>query len=108
MSDVEARSIGASTAELPARSNDKTPLFGIPWIASFPFKGSAGIVYWDGGNQTPLAPVTDTPARGGADPHSFPRSTIAARNQKSAWLSPNGDLIDACGGKACRTDNFTG
>src|SRR3954447_16311337 len=32
MSDVEARSIGASTAELPARSNDKTPLFGIPRI----------------------------------------------------------------------------
>ena len=108
MSDVEARSIGASTAELPARSNDKTPLFGIPRITSFPFKGSAAIVYWDGGNQTPLPPVTNTPSRAGADPHSFPRSTPAAREQKSAWLSPSGSLIDACGGLACRTSNFSG
>jgi hypothetical protein len=108
MSDVEARSIGASTAELPARSNDKTPLFGIPRITTFPFNGSAAIVYWDGGNQTPLPPVRDIPNRLGQDPHSFPRSTVAARNQKSAWLSPSGSLIDACGGAACRTDNFSG
>jgi hypothetical protein len=108
MSDVEARSIGASTAELPARSNDRTPLFGIPRITSYPFTGAAAIVYWDGGNQTPLPPVENLPNRGGKDPHAFPRNTVAARNQKSAWLSPNGSLIDACGGAACRTDNFSG
>jgi hypothetical protein len=108
MSDVEARSIGASTAELPARSTDKTPLYGIPRIASYPFTGSAAIVYWDGGNQTPLPPVTNTPNRGGADPHAFPRNTPAARDQKSAWLSPNGNLIDVCGGAPCRTSNFSG
>jgi hypothetical protein len=108
MSDVEARSIGASTAELPARSNDKTPLFGIPRISSYPFKGSAAIVYWDGGNQTPLPPVTNIPASGGADPHSFPRKTPAARQQKSDWLSPNGFLSDVCGGLPCRTFNFSG
>jgi hypothetical protein len=107
-SDVEARSIGASTAELPARSNDKTPLFGIPRITTYPFKGSAAVVYWDGGNQTPLAPVTNTPPRGGADPHSFPRKTPAARQQKSDWLSPNGSLTDVCGGLPCRTFNFSG
>jgi hypothetical protein len=108
MSDVEARSIGASTAELPARSDDRTPLFGIPRITSFPFTGPAAVVYWDGGNQTPLPPVTNVPNRGGNDPHAFPRSTVAARNQKSAWLSPGGSLIDVCGGAACRTDNFSG
>jgi hypothetical protein len=108
MSDVEARSIDASTAELPARSNDKTPLFGIPRITSYPFHGSAAIVYWDGGNQTPLPPVTDTPNRGGADPHSFPRKTPAARQQKSDWFQPNGFLSDVCGGQACRTFNFSG
>ena len=86
MSDVEARSIGASTAELPARSDDKTSLFGIPRIGKFPFRGSAAIVYWDGGNQTPLPPVTNVPNRGGADPHSFPRKTPAARQQKSDWF----------------------
>jgi len=108
MSDVEARSIGASTAELPARSNDKTPLFGIPRISTYPFNGSAAIVYWDGGNQTPLPPVTNVPPKNGADPHSFPRKTPAARQQKSDWLSPNGSLTDACGGLPCRTFNFSG
>jgi hypothetical protein len=108
MSDVEARSIGASTAELPARSDDKTPLFGIPRISSYPFRGSAAIVYWDGGNQTPLPPVTNTPPRQGNDPHSFPRKTPAARQQKSDWLSPNGSLTDVCGGLPCRTFNFSG
>jgi len=108
MSDIEARSIGASTAELPARSNDKTPLYGIPRISAYPFKGSAAIVYWDGGNQTPLPPVTNLPNRGGLDPHSFPRKTPAARQQKSDWLSPNGVLTDQCGGLACRTFNFSG
>jgi hypothetical protein len=52
--------------------------------------------------------VTNLPSRAGADPHSFPRKTVAARDQKSAWLSPNGSLIDVCGGLACRTDNFSG
>jgi hypothetical protein len=108
MSDVEARSIRASTAELPARSNDRVPLFAIPRITAYPFTGPAAIVYWDGGNQTPLPPVTNIPNRGGNDPHAFPRNTVAARNQKSAWLSPNGSLIDVCGGAACRTDNFSG
>jgi len=108
MSDVEARSIGASTAELPARSDDKTALFGIPRIGTFPFRGSAAIVYWDGGNQTPLPPVTNVPNRGGADPHSFPRKTPAARQQKSDWFQPNGVLNDVCGGQACRTSNFSG
>ena len=108
MSDVEARTIGASAyrpAVAAGRSTDKTPLFGIPSIKSFPFAGSA-IVYWDGGPQTPPAPALNIPNRGGLDPHSFPRSTVAARNQKSSFLSPNGSVIDVCGGQPCRTDNF--
>ena len=108
MSDVEARTIGAR-AYRPAvdagRSTDKTPLFGIPSIGSFPFRGSA-IVYWDGGPQTPPAPALNIPNRGGLDPHSFPRNTVAARSQKSAFLSPNSAVIDVCGGNPCRTDNY--
>jgi hypothetical protein len=107
MSEVEARSIDASTAELPARSNDKTPLFGIPRITSFPFRGPAAIVYWDDGSLTPLPPVVNQPNRGGDDPHSYPRKTPAARQQKSDWLSPNGTLTDVCGGQPCHTFNFT-
>ena len=92
MSDVEARTIGASAyrpAVAAGRSADRTPLFGIPSIRRFPFAGSA-IVYWDGGPQTPSAPALNVPNRGGLDPHAFPRNTVAARSQKSAFLSPNG------------------
>jgi hypothetical protein len=108
MSDVEARTIGARAyrpAVAAGRSFDATPLFGIPTIPGYPFGGSA-IVYWDGGPQTPPALPFNIPNRGGLDPHSFPRKTVAARNQKSAFLSPNGSVINVCGAAPCRTDNF--
>jgi hypothetical protein len=108
MSDVEARTIGAR-AYRPAiavgRTFDVTPLFGVPTIGGYPFPGSA-IVYWDGGPQTAPTPPFNIPARGGADPHSFPRKTVAARNQKSAFLSPNGAVINVCGATPCHTDNY--
>jgi hypothetical protein len=108
MSDTEARTIGASAYRPvadPGRSSDRTPLFGVPTIPRFPFSGSA-VVYWDGGPQTALAPTTNTPPRVGLDPHYFPRSTVAAREQKSRFLSPNGVVVDVCGAKPCRTDNY--
>jgi hypothetical protein len=106
-SDIEARTIGAS-AYRPAvgagRSFDKTPLYGIPTIRSFPFRGSA-IVYWDGGPQTPPAPTVNLPNRAGADPHYFPRKTPSARQQKADFLL-NGVVNDVCGGQLCHTFNF--
>jgi hypothetical protein len=107
MSDVEARTIGASAYRPvfdPGRTFDKQPLYGIPTIGSFPFTGSA-IVYWDGGPQTPPAPIVNIPNREGADPHAFPRSTVAARQQKSDFLL-NGVVNDVCGGTPCHTDNY--
>jgi hypothetical protein len=108
MSDVEARTIGARAyrpAVGPGRSNDRTPLYGIPTIRRFPFAGSA-IVYWDGGPQTPPAPPFNFPNREGLDPHAFARNTVAARRQKAAFLAPAGAVIDVCGGSPCRTDNY--
>jgi hypothetical protein len=108
MSDVEARTFGAAAYRPvvdPGRSNDVTPLFGVPTIPRFPWTGSA-IVYWDGGPQTPPAPPQNVPNRAGADPHEFPRSTVAARTQKSDFLLPNGTVVDVCAGKPCHTDNF--
>jgi hypothetical protein len=108
MSDVEARTIGARAyrpAVAPGRTSDVTPLFGIPTIGGYPFGGSA-IVYWDGGPQTAPAPPFNIPDRGGADPHYFPRNTVAARNQKSAFLSPNGAVINVCGAAPCRADGY--
>ncbi|MDX6659986.1 MAG: hypothetical protein QOJ55_808, partial [Solirubrobacteraceae bacterium] len=108
MSDVEARTIGAR-AYRPAiavgRTFDVTPLFGVPTIGGYPFPGSA-IVYWDGGPQTAPAPPFNIPDRGGADPHYFPRNTVAARSQKSAFLSPNGAVINVCGAAPCRADGY--
>jgi hypothetical protein len=106
-SDTEARSIGASIRRPsvgPGRAVDRRPSFGVPAIRSFPFRGSA-VVWWDGGPQTPLEPITNTPPRTGADPHSFPRKTAAARRQKATFLL-GGGLVDVCGGGPCRTDNF--
>ena len=107
MSEVEARSIGAKAyvpAFLPGRTFDKQPLFGIPSIPAFPYTGSA-MVWWDGGPQTPVAPVENIPNRKGLDPHSFPRKTKAAREQKFQFLV-NGVVVDVCGGQPCKTDNF--
>ena len=75
MSDVEARTIGAS-AYRPAVAARAAPptgrrCSGSRAITSFPFNGSA-IVYWDGGPQTPPAPPTQHPEPRRARPARVP------------------------------------
>jgi hypothetical protein len=99
--EVEARTIGASIhtpAIGPGRNPDVTPYYGIPAIPSYPFNGSALIV-WDSGSPTP--PTTNTPPTAGVDPHSHPRSSVIGRNQKSEFLRTGGDVIDVCSGAPC-------
>ncbi len=99
--EVEARTIGASIyqpALAPGRHSDVDPYFGIPAIASFPFAGSAYVV-WDSGTPTP--PITNTPPMAGSDPHGRPRNTASARVQKSEFLKTNGAVIDVCSGMPC-------
>ena len=106
--EVEARTIGASlrTPSLdPGRHSDSPSFHGIPHIPSFPFDGSA-LVIWDSGSPTP--PTTNTPPRAGADPHSHPRSDVKARIQKSAFLQVNGALTDPCGPGPCYANGYTG
>jgi hypothetical protein len=106
--EVEARTIGASirTPVLdPGRSSDVTPYYGIPAIPSYPFAGSA-LVVWDSGSPTP--PITETPPRDGADPHSHPRNTPIARKQKSLFLHINGKVVDTCGPTPCYANGYTG
>jgi hypothetical protein len=98
--EVEARTIGAR-AYRPVLDAGRSPWQRfqlIPSIGKFPFGGSA-IVMWDSG--TPAPPITNTPNRGGDDPHSRPRSTPAARTQKSEFLKINGRVVDVCGGMPC-------
>jgi hypothetical protein len=106
--EVEARTIGASirVPELdPGRHSDVDPYFGIPAIPSYPFAGSA-LVVWDSGSPTP--PANETPPRTGADPHSHPRSTAIARMQKNQFLRLNGTVLDVCGTTPCYANGYTG
>ena len=102
--EVEARTIGARVhqpAFTPGRSPQKNPLWGIGALPSGPYAGS-GIVFWDAGAGTVAAPpLTNSPPRTGPDPHSFPRSTPAAREQKSQFLRAGGAVVDTCGGAPC-------
>jgi hypothetical protein len=99
--EIEARTIGASIyqpALAPGRHSDVDPFFGIPAIASFPFAGSALIV-WDSGTPTP--PVENVPNRAGSDPHGRPRAQVSARLQKSEFLKTGGAVFDVCSGAPC-------
>ena len=64
---------------------------------------------WDGGpGLVDPPPLGNLPPTTGADPHSFPRSTPAARTQKSFFLNDNGGaVVDVCGGAPCHTFNYT-
>jgi hypothetical protein len=109
-SAVEARTIGASayTPALDAvRSRDKNLLYGVPAIPSYPFDGSA-IVVWDSGpGLVDLPPVTNTPPSGPHDPHYDLQGTAAVRTQISRFLMPSGAVTDVCGGAPCHTDAYT-
>jgi hypothetical protein len=62
----------------------------------YAYDGS-GVVFWDTG-RTPPPWAANVPPRDGQDPHEYPRRTRAARVQKSAFLRPDGRIVDVCGG----------
>ena len=113
---VEARTIGAF-AHQPAldlatnRVRDRNLLFGVPTIPSYPFAGSA-IVVWDAGpGLVRLPPVASIPGLVNApppnfDPHEVVSYTPAAQAQISDFLEPNGAVIDVCNGQPCRAIGY--
>jgi hypothetical protein len=127
------------TVEIAARSNgahihtpvvepgkllpELTPYYGIPAIPSYPFDGSA-VVIWDSGNPAPpienvppprifpedpewadLLPCAQNPSWE-SDPHECPRRQPEAREQKSEFLKNDGAVVDVCGGMACLAPSF--
>jgi hypothetical protein len=112
---VEARSVGVS-AHAPAldanndRARDRKLLFGIPAISSYPYAGSA-IVLWDSGpGRTHPPPLANLPppaaSAANGDPHEDPRYTPAAQLQTSAFLEPGGGVIEVCGGQPCHSSSY--
>jgi hypothetical protein len=117
--EVEARTIGARVrmpALDPGRSPEVTPYYGIPAITSFPYSGSA-LVVWDTGPirtvngetlGTAPPPAANVPNRDGVDPHEAPRSEPSNRTQKSAFLRTGGNVVDVCDGHPCYAWGWTG
>ena len=96
----EARTIGAAGIYpplVPQRYGPyKDPFWAIPHITSFPYNGSA-IVMFDTGpvrgaspEGTSWPPTSDVPNRSGEDPHEAPRRAPWGQVQKSAFLSVDG------------------
>jgi hypothetical protein len=99
--EIQARTIGASIhqpAIAPGRHSDVNPYYGIPAIPSYPFNGSA-LIIWDSGAATP--PITNTAPMVGDDPHSDPRNSPVGRQQKSDFLQTGGSVTDVCLGLPC-------
>jgi hypothetical protein len=107
---VEARTIGAKyhapALDQPARSQDANLFYGLSPIPSYPYSGSAYVIWDDGPGNVGSPPLTNTAPSTGSDPHSHPRATVAARTQKSNFLMPNGVVTDECGGAPCHTDVY--
>ena len=97
----EIRTIGAEVhipALEPGRSPDVQPLWGIPAIRSYPYRGNAAFI-WDSG--TPAPPPTDTPDSSGIDPHNnVPRRLPAAQQLLGTFLE-HGIVTNVCGNSPC-------
>lgn len=120
--EIMARTIGAAVHEPTARlgdSPDSNPLFGIQRIEQYPHHGHA-LMIWDSGAEVlqpdgdykgnPFPPINNTgpDSAYGNDPHSSPRSTVAAREQKSTFMQSDGAVINVCADTPCYSDDYTG
>ncbi|MGH2808407.1 MAG: hypothetical protein ACRDKT_14155, partial [Actinomycetota bacterium] len=117
---VEARTIGAAirVPELdPGRDPTADMFWGIEEITSYPYAGSA-IVVWDVGptrvengetKGTDPPPIENVPNRAGIDPHGPDASeTVDGQFQIGTFLTPNGVVNAVCGDAPCYLDGWTG
>lgn len=126
-SDVQARTIGASTNANPIdprRWPEYEALWNVPRLTAdeFPFTGNS-IIYWDGGpvrpdplnpggligtGVSPYANVPPDPAW--EDPHGAPRGASGPVAMISSFLQPDGyiDATAICGSDPCLGDGWDG
>jgi hypothetical protein len=112
---VEARTIGAKAhqpaLDVPPRGQDSNLFYKIPAIPSYPYNGSAWVIWDTGTGNTQDPPITNTsPTESdnppNHDPHEDPRDTPEARTQISEFLKVGGKVVDVCGGDPCHTYNY--
>ena len=84
----------------PGRSTDPEPFYGIDPLKTLPWPGS-GLVVWD--FDTPAPPIGEVPPRAGEDPHGKLSDVPAVLAMVAAFIQPDGQIIDICGGNPCRT-----
>lgn len=126
-SDVQARTIGASTNANPIdprRWPDYEALWNVPRLSpdDFPFTGNS-IIYWDGGpvRPNPLDPgqligtgvppyANVPPDPDWEDPHGAPRGASGPIAMISSFLQPNGyiDATAICGSDPCLGGGWDG
>ena len=115
--DVVARTIGARAWNKldPGRSSDASPFYGIPALTSFPYAGSALIVFDSGPftaanpQGTPLPPTANVPPSEGQDPHEFPRRTQEARDDEGPVPADRRAApVRAVRRRVCRSNGWTG
>ena len=107
--EVEARTIGAACAcprSIRAATATSTRTTGSRQVQHLPVSrlGAA----WCGTAARRRRRPANTPPRAGADPHSHPRSTAAARLQKSEFLKLGGRVVNVCGAGPCYANGYTG
>jgi hypothetical protein len=98
--EVEARTLGIHVVRptlAPGRDPAVEPQWNLPAVPSFPFSGSA-LVMWDSG--TPAPPLGNLPPTQGHDPHGDTGNTPAARAQAAHFLA-TGEVIDVCSAAPC-------
>ena len=100
---AEARAVGAKYVApfaAPGRLRTDTITDGLDPVETFPYDGSA-IVLFDSGSKD--MPLEQLPPTEGHDPHLDPIADADARRQIAAFLFDD-QLIDVCGGAACTAD----
>jgi hypothetical protein len=103
--ETMARTIGASVRQ-PALAAGRSPILDpfwlLPPVPSYPFAGSA-LVVWDWGNEAP--PLTNTPPMVGEDPHGRvgdDHETLA-QSMLTTFVE-TGTLVDVCAGLPCTSE----
>jgi len=118
--EVEARTIGARAHRpviYPGRWPQNMPLWSVPSVKPYPYKGSA-IYFWDGGPiretspgqfaGTEPPPLENLPNRTGSDPHGLPRATPAEQQLVSDFFDGAIQKTDRCNLGPCYSIGFNG